>query len=82
MAAVPHRRGVVIEANSLEKPLVTREGAIAARLPNGDVLIAGGEDPIGAAPNVLNTAERFDPATDTFSPVPGTMTVPRAGAIA
>ena len=42
-----------------------RYGPIAAPLPNGDVLIAGGYD----GTNVLRSAELFDPTNDTFTPL-------------
>ena len=40
-----------------------REGAVAASLPGGKVLIAGGLD----GNTVLQSAELFDPSTDTFT---------------
>ncbi len=40
-----------------------REGAVAAPLPNGQVLIAGGANSGG----ILQSAERFDPSTNTFT---------------
>jgi hypothetical protein len=51
-----------------------REGAVAAPLPNGDVLVAGG---VGQ-----KTAVVFNPATDTFSPTNNEMQDVRAGAVA
>ncbi|MHC5036745.1 MAG: kelch repeat-containing protein, partial [Planctomycetota bacterium] len=51
-----------------------RCGHTATLLTNGKVFVAGG------APNKMqahNTAEIYDPVTDTFTLVPGTMTVPR-----
>jgi hypothetical protein len=54
--------------------------AIAATLANGQVLIAGGFNG-----SYLQSAELFDPATDTFNPLPASGTtqlqVPRDGAI-
>ena len=50
-------------------------------LPNGKVLIAGGMNvyvPRIRWGTCTNTAELYDPATDTFSPA-GTMSVPRCG---
>ncbi len=38
-------------------------------LPNGDLLVAGGTN----GPSILNTAEIFNPTTETFSPTAGTM---------
>jgi RTX calcium-binding nonapeptide repeat (4 copies)/Galactose oxidase, central domain/Kelch motif len=59
---------------------VPRAGAAAAPLPDGRVLVAGGNDPgVGE----LSSAEVFDPATNTFSSAGiGSMSVPRAGAAA
>jgi hypothetical protein len=50
-----------------------REGAVAAPLPNGEVLIAGGTG--------QKTAVLFNPATDTFSSI-NELLVVRAGAVA
>jgi hypothetical protein len=59
-----------------------RSDAVAAPLPDGRVLVAGGFDPTQLdVPSFLNSAEIFDPATGTFSPT-GSMTVPRYGAAA
>jgi hypothetical protein len=44
-----------------------REGAVAASLPNGQVLIAGGYDNGGSA---VQSAELFSPSTDTFTALP------------
>jgi hypothetical protein len=44
-----------------------REDAVAAPLPDGDVLIAGGS-PDGSS--ILQSAELFNPATDTFTALP------------
>ena len=55
-----------------------REGAVAAPLPDGDVLIAGGSNG-----GVLSSAELFDPASDTFSSAGvGSMGTARASAAA
>ncbi len=43
-----------------------REGAVATSLADGEVLIAGGFD----GSNVLQSAEVFDPSTDTFTALP------------
>jgi hypothetical protein len=51
-------------ATELQTP---RYGAVAAPLPNGDVLIAGGQHNNTV---VLQTAEVFDPITDTFTALP------------
>ena len=50
-------------------------GASATLLPNGEVLIAGGED---ANFNLLASAELYNPATGTFT-LTGSMTTPRVG---
>jgi N-acetylneuraminic acid mutarotase len=45
-----------------------RQGQSAALLPNGKVLVIGGfHDPFGTGPPDLNTAELYDPATETWS---------------
>ncbi len=46
-----------------------RESAVAAALPDGDVLIAGGYNGSGW----VQTAEVFDPLTATFTPLTGRM---------
>jgi Kelch motif/Galactose oxidase, central domain len=50
-------------------------GPSATLLPNGEVLVAGGED---ANFNLLATAELYNPATGKFTPT-GSMTTPRTG---
>src|SRR5512142_2455609 len=50
-------------------------GASATLLPNGEVLVAGGED---ANFNLLASAELYNPATGTFTPT-GSMTTARVG---
>ena len=58
-----------------------REEAVAATLPSGQVLIAGGDNQAGS----LSSAELFNPATDTFSKLTGTgqsLTEARVGAVA
>ena len=55
---------------------VPRYGAVAAPLPGGRVLIAGGN-----GPNALSSAEIFDPATGNFTPT-GSMSGPRTAAAA
>jgi len=44
----------------------TRYGGTATLLPNGKVLIAGGEGPGGG--NNLSSTDLYDPATNTFAP--------------
>jgi N-acetylneuraminic acid mutarotase len=48
----------------------------ATLLPNGQVLLTGGQTNSGV---VLNTAELFDPLINTFTALSATMTVARAG---
>ena len=59
-----------------------RSGAVAAPLPNGEVLIAGGEN----ASNTLQSAELFSPTSDTFTALPASgsteLQTPRYGAVA
>ena len=55
-----------------------RAGATATLLPNGKVLIAGGNDGPGKS---LASAEIYDPLTNTFSPT-GNLNTPRGHAIA
>jgi Ca2+-binding RTX toxin-like protein len=56
-----------------------RSGAVAAPLPDGRVLVAGGSD----GTNFPASAEVFDPATNTFSSAGiGSMSGPRFGAAA
>jgi hypothetical protein len=56
---------------------VSRAGAVATPLPDGRVLVVGGDD----GTNYLKSAEIFDPTTASFSPT-GSMTAPRTGAAA
>ncbi|MGI8572155.1 MAG: kelch repeat-containing protein [Solirubrobacteraceae bacterium] len=44
-----------------------RAGAVATSLPNGEVLIAGGKNSSGTS---LQSAELFNPATETFTALP------------
>ncbi len=68
-----------------ETPGTLRLHALVARLPDGRVLVAGGDGAYqGAsqdAANVTASAEAYDPATDTWSPLPS-MPEPRAGGAA
>jgi len=50
-----------------------RKGAISAPLPNGEVLIAGGENATGP----VATAELYNPATESFEPLTARMTTAR-----
>jgi hypothetical protein len=64
---------------------VARSDSVAALLPDGRVLIAGGYDNVagseGTAAQALSSAELYDPATGRFSPT-GNLSVERAGATA
>jgi hypothetical protein len=53
-----------------------RNGAVAAPLPDGDVLIAGGGRKAGSS------AEVFDSSTGIFTALSRSMTTPRTGAVA
>ena len=55
-----------------------RYGAIAAPLPDGRILIAGGTN----GSQYLSSAELFDPSTDTFTPLSESLTTARFGAAA
>jgi hypothetical protein len=55
---------------------LSRHGPIAAPLPDGRVLVAGGLTDDTSPVTFLQSAEIFDPDTGTFSPT-GDMTVPR-----
>ena len=62
-----------------------RAFAVAATLPNGEVLIAGGLGGPGVEPKRLSSAELFDPETGTFSQLTGpeqSLTEARDGAVA
>jgi hypothetical protein len=62
----------------LPRPMTTpRFFAAAAPLPNGDVLIAGGNAGSLTSQQPLSSAELFDPATDAFTALPGSMTTAR-----
>ncbi len=53
-----------------------RESQTAILLPDGKVLIAGGDRGTGAAEDILSTAELYDPATGKFTAT-GRLTMPR-----
>src|SRR5205823_3824511 len=42
----------------------------ATLLPNGKVLLAGGQNNLVSTVAITNTAELFDPAMQTFTPLP------------
>lgn len=57
-----------------------RGGHTMTLLASGQVLVAGGTTLVGGATvNSLNSAEIYDPATNTFSPLAATMATPRVG---
>jgi N-acetylneuraminic acid mutarotase len=56
-----------------------RDGAAAATLTNGMVLVTGGESVNQGARNSLATAQVFDPAKNAWDPA-GSMSCPRSGA--
>jgi hypothetical protein len=62
---------------------VVRFAPVAAPLPDGRVLVAGGVDHEegGSSATLLQSAEIFDPVTGSFSPT-GSMTAPREAAAA
>jgi hypothetical protein len=63
-----------------QSPTEAREAAVAARLPSGQVLIAG-----GGSRTSMSSAELFNPARDTFSKLTGaghSPTEARGGAVA
>ena len=57
-----------------------RWGAVAATLRNGQVLIAGGES--GRTYTASSSAELFNPASDTFTKLAGSLAEARLGAVA
>jgi N-acetylneuraminic acid mutarotase len=54
-----------------------RVGAVAVRLQSGKVLVAGGSSTGGASADNLNTAEVYDPSTNTWAPTANNMTTAR-----
>jgi hypothetical protein len=58
-----------------------RRGAVAAPLPDGRVLVAGGDYVDGGGDHFLASAEVFNPATNAFTPV-GDMGIARVRAFA
>ena len=58
---------VALPASGATQLQTARGGAISASLPDGQVLIAGGYDNSG---NELQSAELFNPATNSFSALP------------
>jgi hypothetical protein len=55
-----------------------RSGHTATLLNNGKVLIASGKNDSATGMSGLDTAELYDPVSQTFTPTHGIMTVPRA----
>ena len=72
-----------LPASGASELLTARAGAVATPLPGGDVLIAGGTNSSG---QLLQSAELFDPSTDTFAGLPASgdtqLQTARSGAIA
>jgi hypothetical protein len=58
-------------ANSMSN---NRAGATATLLPNGEVLIAGGDNAISDGPGGTRTADLYNPNTEKFTATTGTMT--------
>ncbi len=58
---------------------VARAGHTATRLNDGTVLIVGGITNNSGVMTALNSAEIYDPAAQTFTAVPATMTAARVG---
>lgn len=59
---------------------VARSFAAGVRLPDGRVLVTGGQQPDGAGGvRFLDDAEIYDPATDTWTLLPSAMSRERAG---
>ena len=56
-----------------------RVNATAVKLTNGKVLVVGGESALNTPSAALNTAELYDPGTNTWQNVLNTMSSPRAG---
>ena len=57
-----------------------RAGAAFAQLPDGKLLVAGGQSNVSGTPTTLASAEVYDPATGTFTATTGSMGTSRAGA--
>ncbi len=55
-----------------------RANATAVTLGNGKVLVVGGESALNTPSKALDTAEVYDPATNTWAPVLNTMSSARA----
>jgi hypothetical protein len=66
------KTGLIATAADLQSP---RSGASATTLIDGRVLVAGGND----GTSDLSTAEIFEPAIGSFSPVDTQMSAPRSG---
>jgi WD40 repeat protein len=70
---------VALAASGNTELQTARAYAVAAPLPSGKVLIAGGIDGSG---NVLRSAELFDPTTDTFTALPASGATELPGPVA
>ena len=69
---------IPVRVVKIQNMMASRAAHSSTILPNGKVLIAGG---YGSTGEYLNSAELYDPVTDTFTSI-GEMTIPRAGQIA
>ena len=68
-------------ADSWSSPIgmqAKRADATAVTLGNGKVLVVGGESELNTPSKALDTAEVYDPATNTWAPVLNTMSSARA----
>ncbi len=79
-ASHPTTRGWIVAPDQSPVALsagmsLARAGHSATMLPDGTVLIFGG---VGSDGKIVTLAERFDPLTQSFSPVPGLVAVTRA----
>ncbi len=79
----PEEAAFVIDASAgtvtpVPPPATERIDAAAVRLASGEVLLIGGADRATGQP--LDTVERFDPISRTWSTLPARLTTPRVGA--
>ena len=65
--------------DTLGPSVVARQGHTATALPDGRVLVIGGDEPDAAGVlTALDSVEIFDPQTQTFALAPLTLTAPRS----